>query len=292
MGRPAGRLAEASGQPAPVAGEPTEPNQLALRLFARVRTFRGIPPERALWRELLELSLGRHASFKVGRRSVSAKAVWALGAAIYFRANDAGVLPEDCGIRELSTDCRWDERTTITAAAVLREFHIIRQKRYSRRKPPRTCMNVGGLDWPTVRRRMHADRAQGVLPLDASGDTLSLLSGDTVSPPKGYREDQRDPPYNVAATTPDREQQQHRRFDGLIAYIASRHRELRGKYRRAGRPAPDPWPEDSARAEFAILSSDEDRRERLEALQEFADVLRDGIIPGEVAPVCENRDQQ
>ncbi len=67
-------------------------------------------------------------------------------------------------------------------------------------------------------------------------------------------------------------QQQQQRLDGLIAYIAPRYRELS----RKRRPAPSPWPEDLVRADFAAGNVS------IGDLQDLADALRGGCIPGEV----------
>lgn len=249
---------------------------------------RGVPPERALWRELLDLALGKRDTFQHGDRPLSAAVVWAVGAAIYFRSNDAGVVgDEDFGKKtnavRLAGDCRHGERSVRAALDVLCELGIVRKKRRGRREPLLWLMNLGGMDWPAVRRRVERDRAQGVLPLDASTVTMTTLSPVTMTTPKGYREDQRDPLHGVAATTTDRNQQQQRRLDGQIGYIAPTYRKLREKYRRAGRPVPPQWDEGAVRADFAGKSSEE-RRQMLDDLQEFIALLRAGIIPGAVAP--------
>ena len=76
----------------------------------------------------------------------------------------------------------------------------------------------------------------------------------------------------AAATNEGGQGKQQQRLDGLIAYIATRYRELS----RKRRPAPSPWPEDLVRADFAagIVGIGD--------LQDLADALRGGCIPGEV----------
>ena len=68
-----------------------EPDQLPLRFFAIVGGMHSAPPERALWRELLDLALGkakRRCQRQMADR-VSASVAWAVGAAVYFRAEFA-----------------------------------------------------------------------------------------------------------------------------------------------------------------------------------------------------------
>ena len=266
---------------APVA---PEPHQLRLRFFARIDQMRAQPPERGLWRELLDLVLGTMESFDGAGRPVSAAAVWALGAAIYFRADSAGVV-DGFNIRRLAADCRLTERTAKAALRVLRDLQVLRHRRGGRREPATWSMNLGGLDWTTVSNRDEREKAarQERLPLDEpssntlpglSGDTVTPLSGVTVSPLKSYKK-YRDPPSNAAATN-EGEQQQQRRFEGLVSYIAFRHRELSSKHLRAGRPALPTWPEDLVRADFAAGNVS------IGDLQDLADALRGGCIPGEV----------
>ena len=61
-------------------------HQLALQLFARVDTFAGVPPEHALFRELLDLALPAVGDgILVGTRIVTANALYSVACAIYFR---------------------------------------------------------------------------------------------------------------------------------------------------------------------------------------------------------------
>ena len=180
-----------SAQPALL--DRSEPEQLHLRLLAIVKRFRGIPPERALWRELLELALRDRGVFPHGGRSVAASAVWAVGAACYFRSNEAGVI-DGFSVETIAADCRLSERTVKIALAILRDLRVIKTARHSRRRPARHLLNVGGLTWAVVRRRIMAPSGDTMSLLDGpSGDMVSPLdgpSGDTMSPLKGYGEDQ------------------------------------------------------------------------------------------------------
>ena len=105
----------------------------------------------------------------------------------------------------------------------------------------------------------------------SEGSDSDPSRGVGFRPPKDQRRSEVRTPSNAAATTEDRKQQQ-RRFEGLVAYISHRHRELS----RKRRPAPSPWDEAAVRADFDAGNVG------IEELQDLADVLRDGRIPGEV----------
>ena len=49
-----------------------EPHQLALQLFGRIDAYAAKPPERALWRELLNLAIGTVRTFRAHNRPFSA----------------------------------------------------------------------------------------------------------------------------------------------------------------------------------------------------------------------------
>lgn len=176
-----------------------ESDQLQLRLFRRVGAMRGTPPERALWRELLDLAIGHRAAVCApDGRSVDAAALWAIGWTLYALGNSAGII-SGVNIATVARYCRLSTRHVKAARAILRDWRVIKVERPSRRQPEVVKLNLGGLDWPAVRRRAAAERrrlkhASGdtTSPLDPpSGDTMALLdpmSGDTTSPPKGCTE--------------------------------------------------------------------------------------------------------
>ena len=241
----------------PVSQHPndTEPDQLSLRFFALIEGYKRVPPDRALWRELVNLALGHPKSFRDGARTVSASTLVLVAYALYMRANSAGVV-EDFSATLIAADCRIGREHAQAALRVLNRLHVFRSTRASRRRPACHRMNLGGLDWPTVRARLKrsssGDRGSLLedasgdrrsLLEDASGDPRSLLSGDHGSPPKGNQKGGgTQQPVAVAAGTPctreaDRQSQQQQRqqdrIEGLIGAIAARARELDREYDEA-----------------------------------------------------------
>ena len=162
-----------------------EPDQLQLRFFAVVGGMHSAPPERALWRELLDLAIGKAKTLSApDGRVVSTSAAWAVGAAVYFRANSRGVV-EGFSHDMLAADCRLDPRTVRSALKVLAFLRIVAFKagpRRSQRGPrPRALhMNLGGLDWSAVRRRAKREQAEqtDLLPRN-TGHGAPYLDGNT-----------------------------------------------------------------------------------------------------------------
>lgn len=178
----------------PTSG-PTPAQQLELRLFERVGGMHGSPPERALWRELLDLALGTIRRFEAlsasSARAVSAAVVHHVGLALYFRADEAGIVQGFTATR-LATDCRLERRCVVAALKVLENLRVIRRRRPSRRRPEELRLNCGGLDWPAVRRRAERDNTPsgGREPLlgTPSGGCEPLLSSGREPPLKCYTE--------------------------------------------------------------------------------------------------------
>ena len=256
----------------PVSQHPddTEPDQLSLRFFALIEGYKRLPPDRALWRELVNLAVGQLKSFRDGARTVSASTLVLVAYALYMRANSAGII-EDFSATLIASDCRIGREHAQAALRVLNRLHVFRSTRASRRRPACHRMNLGGLDWPAVRarlRRSSGDRGslledasgallghpsgdpgsllgrpsgdRGSLLEDPSGDPGSPLSGDPGSPLKGNKKGSQES-LAVAAGTPsaretNRQQQQQRqqdRIEGLIGAIAARAREVGRKYDEA-----------------------------------------------------------
>ena len=168
-------------------------DQLQLRLFERIGAMRGAPPERALWRELLDLAIGDRSAVRApDGRPVDASTLWAVGWTFYALGNSAGII-NGVNVETVARYCRVSARHVKAARAILRSWRVIKVERPSRRKPEIVKLNLGGLDWPAVRRRAAAERRRlrspsgdTMPPLNApSGDTMSLLdapSGDTMPP--------------------------------------------------------------------------------------------------------------
>ena len=157
-------------------------DQLQLRLFERIGAMRGAPPERALWRELLDLAIGDRSAVQApDGRPVDASTLWAVGWTFYALGNSAGII-NGVNVETVARYCRVSARHVKAARAILRSWHVIKVERPSRRKPEVVKLNLGGLDWPAVRRRAAAERRRLRSP---SGDTMPPLnapSGDTMPP--------------------------------------------------------------------------------------------------------------
>ena len=241
------------------------PDQLSLRFFALIEGYKRVPPDRALWRELVNLAVGQSKSFRDGARTVSASTLVLVAYALYMRANSAGII-EDFSATLIAADCRVGREHAQAALRVLNRLQVFRTTRASRRRPACHRMNLGGLDWPAVRSRLRRSSGdRGSLLEDVSGDPRSLLegasgdrgsllshpsgdpgsplSGDPGSPPKGNVEGRgAQQSIAVAAGTPsaretDRQSQQQQRqqdrIEGLIGAIAARAREVGSEYDEA-----------------------------------------------------------
>ena len=232
----------------------SEPDQLQLRFFAIIDGFTRRPPERALWRVLIDTALAKTDVFTARGRRISAEAVHHVALAFYMQADAAGVIhefSEEC----LAEQCRMSKRNVHAARQVLNDLRVVRSIPARGRRPGVHRMNLGGLDWPAVRQRVaRSPRGDMVSPQNASredrrGDTMSPQngrSGDMVSPPMCCTTEL---PFAAAAAVPgtqedeaeaDRQQQQQRnqerireRIEGLFAAIAARARQLGMEYDEA-----------------------------------------------------------
>ena len=134
--------------------------QLLPRLMARVgpdsRPDAGPPPQRGLYREVLDLALSTAKHFVTAYgRTVSAKEVHHAACALYFRANQAGLVP--VSVARLAQDARMDRKTMARALTVCASLHIARPIRERRQgRVVGFALNVGGLDWPAVYARVRA----------------------------------------------------------------------------------------------------------------------------------------
>ena len=155
-----------------------EPEQLQLRFFAILDGFRRKPPERALWRVLIHTALAKTEAFTVRGRRISAEAVHHVALALYMHADSAGVIHEFSEV-SLAEQCRMSERNIRAARQVLNELRVVRSTPRRGPKPGMHRMNLGGLDWPTVRRRAGTSRPDMVSGLEAPGSSLrpDMVSG-------------------------------------------------------------------------------------------------------------------
>lgn len=104
-----------------------------------------------------------------GGYGVSASAAHHVALALYMRADPNGVVGQ-FAIPVLARDTRCGERTVRAAIKVLNRLCIFRSTRAGRRRPASHRMNLGGLDWPTVRARCGA-ASNAPLPFPSPADT-------------------------------------------------------------------------------------------------------------------------
>ena len=273
-----GAVQAASATPDDQAPRPNDPHQLELRLFERIDAFRGRPPERALWREIVDLALksAPAAAFVVHGRRIADAAVHHLAWVIYSNANPAGIA--HASDAELALQARREPKMVSRVVTILNRIRAVHSTRDSRRGKRFHAMNLGGLSWSAIRRRAQLHRRDKTAEAADGGQQLPLPhhpSGGRTPPLSGGRT----PPLRRASTlgeisdpiaaagTPrargagrrqQQQQRQHDRIEGLIAAIATRSRELDMDY------------------------DERDERRRLEegeidvdALQRLADELRD-----------------
>ena len=179
-----------------------KPEQLEIRFFEVVGAYRGTAPERALWRILLDLAVPRIATeafrataIAVAGRPVSPAIVVGVAWVIYSLANTAGLtrVPQ----HEIAHHARLDRKTARAAIDLLEYWRVIRRDRTSRRSAEVIAMNLGGLSWEMVRRRLRDARRNGMKSVETpalfpelSGGTvppLEVPSGGTVPPPRAVR---------------------------------------------------------------------------------------------------------
>ena len=149
---------------------PDDPQQLELRLFERLDQFRGIPPEKGLWRELLDVAIGSAKTFSAHGLTISAAFLHHVAWALFGRTNRAGTA--EITDQELANDIRRPtSRGRVTAAlTVMRRLRISRPTRLKRQGARIHSLNLGGLDWPAIRRRA----AAATKPPPSAGEQLEL----------------------------------------------------------------------------------------------------------------------
>ncbi|MXY79192.1 MAG: hypothetical protein F4Y94_05800 [Chloroflexi bacterium] len=143
------------------AARSDEPNQLQLRFFAIVDGFTRRPPERALWRVLIDTALAKTEVFRLRGRAISAEAVHHVALALYMQADSAGVI-HDATEEHIAKQCRMGKRHVSLARQVLNNLRVVRSIPRRGRRPGVHRMNLGGLDWPAVRRRAGKPRPDPV----------------------------------------------------------------------------------------------------------------------------------
>ena len=165
-----------------------EPDQLELRFFGILDGFTRRPPERALWRVLIDTALAKTDIFVARGRRISAEAVHHVALAFYMQADAAGVIHE-FSEEFIAEQCRMSKRNVHAARQVLNDLRVVRSMPARGRRPGVHRMNLGGLDWPAVRQRVaRTRRGDMVSPQSGPGEDRR---GDMVSPQSGHEEDRR-----------------------------------------------------------------------------------------------------
>ena len=240
---------------------PDAPQQIHLRLFAWIDSARGRVPERALWRETIDLAIltAEATAFVVHGRKIAAAVVHHLAWVIHSLTNSAGIA--HASDDDLARHAHRDAKTVSRALIVLNRIHAVRSTRDSRRTKRFHAMNLGGLSWPAIRQRARLRRTveaayggqQLPLPDYPSGGHTPPLSGGHTPPLRGVRTlgvkisdpvAVADPPRGREAADQQKQQQQQpntingdndksherdeHRINGLIAYLAVTSRRQRG----------------------------------------------------------------
>ena len=164
------------------AARSDEPNQLQLRFFAVIDGFTRRPPERALWRVLIDTALAKTEVFRLRGRAISAEAVHHVALALYMQADPAGVI-HDATEEHIAEQCRMGKRHVSLARQVLNDLRVVRSIPRRGRRPGVHRMNLGGLDWPAVRRRAGKPRSDLVSGQEGSQSVFQpdLVSGQDAS---------------------------------------------------------------------------------------------------------------
>ena len=224
---------------------PDAPQQIHLRLFAWIDSARGRVPERALWRETIDLAIltAEATAFVVHGRKIAAAVVHHLAWVIHSLTNSAGIA--HASDDDLARHAHRDAKTVSRALIVLNRIHAVRSTRDSRRTKRFHAMNLGGLSWPAIRQRARLRRTveaayggqQLPLPNYPSGGhtpplrgvrTLGVKISDpiaVVDPPRGRDADQQKKQQQQPNTTINDNDKSHderdeHRINGLIAYLA------------------------------------------------------------------------
>ena len=239
-------------------------------LLAAVRNYRSVPPERALFRELVAQVLRDITTVTVGGYEISASTIAGVAWALHGRMNAAGLVVDVNGRpiarSTIAADARLNLRAVVAALHFLKGQYMIVITPGRGRLRATIAINLGGLDWPAIRERVKlaiADRhaaAAAAAPADPQ-QPLPLRSACGVAPTsqgarsgvaptrhEGYVRGVHRPADPIAAADSpartrtreaeaDRKQQQQQqdqiRIDGLFPAIAARCRELGLKYDEA-----------------------------------------------------------
>ena len=169
-----------------------DPSQYALRLFASCGNR---PPDRGLWRTLVDYVIGTVKEFTVQSpprqtksgqiitckpRTVPARYVVLAAYHVYFLSDGGGSAGTDrdrWSIPKMAAGCRLSVRYMSDALTVCHALRIVKRVRDSQRKGYRYLMNAGGMTFAALRTRVQQT---------ASTSTLDVLSPSTLDGLKGY----------------------------------------------------------------------------------------------------------
>ena len=188
-----------TGSPADNPQQISSPHQIRLALFERIGHFRKAPPDRALWREATILVI---QTVDLGRLRVSRLILQHVMWGLYFLADAAGHV-SGYTEQQLAVAMCCSRREVQRVLRVVNGI-AVRCVRKNRRSAVEYHLNLGGMDWPTIRRRAALHRqpqpvTDGTQPLKldlvapaSSGvpgtplDQPRAASGVPGTPPKGY----------------------------------------------------------------------------------------------------------
>ena len=163
-----------------------EHEQLALRLFGRLDVYKGNPPERAYYREYLDLAIGTVQTFAIGGHNVKAATLHHVGLALYMAADSTGLIDGTFGTsRSIAAQCRMESATVRRALQILRKLCLFTVRKARGPLGITRWINVGGMTIQAARRRWETQRADANLcPTDTDYQPY-LCPTDTT---KGYTE--------------------------------------------------------------------------------------------------------
>ena len=196
--------------PRPAGDRPTDPSadQAPVDqgiLPGLLATFTARPPERGLFRELVQQTVGRGVHrFDVGGQQITAATIKGIAWTLYGRMNDAGLLVDpktgDPWSRQtLADDASVSRRTLVTGLAFLDAARCTGRRRGRGRRRDVISINPGGLTWPAVRKRItiaikaREDEGEGAAapyrptPLPLSEPRIPLASTRAGSAPQTPR---------------------------------------------------------------------------------------------------------
>ena len=151
------------GTTAPVHDDQPQPDDeqqgLLPGLLATVRNYRRVPPERAMFRELLFSAIGRSIeTYVVGGFKVGASSIKLVAWSLFGRMNSAGILVDDDGrpfSRETyARDASLSKRAVRAALGYLKQARLIAVDPARGPHPELIRINIGGLEWSAVRSRI------------------------------------------------------------------------------------------------------------------------------------------